>query len=349
MMTDDWDETTYCNGCGCPRPATEGFCPECGCGEFSLGPNEQYRARQSHTEGSDTVGRKNLENTEEKRTPVKMRPIVRKHQGKVTEPWKILERLIAEVPEFEHLKAANVKLYWSKDWKADVDGIATGAQVCKASEIDRLLVEEGGGDTPDVFIKLPEKQWPALDDTEKDHRLFHELCHVKPAKDANGDQKRDSKGRWLWRLARHPITAFHEEIKRYGVDRVLGHNAEVVKAIEEAERPLLAAAEKAEAEKTAMVQTSADWRKLPITKTLTLTESIVAKCGAKDILTLGDFQQFQAKHGEFWAKELGLKGNQKEAVTAAFDRFWAEHPEFCGEAEADAGYGAIEHWEGLPG
>jgi len=94
--------------------------------------------------------------------------------------------------------------------------------------------------------------------------------------------------------------------------------------------------------------TSPGWKRLAIDK-LDVTENVLTKMGQKDILTLGDFQQFQAKHGEFWAKELGLRGKQGEAVTAAFDRFWAEHPEFCGEAEADAGYGAIEHWEGLPG
>ena len=91
--------------------------------------------------------------------------------------------------------------------------------------------------------------------------------------------------------------------------------------------PLLAAAEQVAAAKTAPV----DWRKLPIDK-LSLTKSALAKFGERDILTLGDFQTFQGKHGDFWGKELGLHGKQKEVVTDAWERFWADNPAYCQEA-----------------
>jgi hypothetical protein len=174
----------------------------------------------------------------EKKLPLKVKLIPRKHAGKVTEPWSIMERLISECANLEHLKAAKIRLWWQKDWKPDADNIATGAQVCKASEIDRNLVEDTGGESPDIFIKLPQLQWPSLDDVEKEHRIFHELCHVKAAKDANGKQKRDAKDRLLWRLGRHPIAAFHEEVDRYGVDRVVGHNSAVIDSIRLADRPM---------------------------------------------------------------------------------------------------------------
>ena len=99
----------------------------------------------------------------EKRSPTKIKPIPRKHAGKITAPWILMERLIAEVEAFAHLKAAKIKLWWQKDWKADVDGVAIGAQVCKASEVDRNLVEESSGETIDLFIKLPEAVWTTLD------------------------------------------------------------------------------------------------------------------------------------------------------------------------------------------
>jgi hypothetical protein len=200
------------------------------------------------TERTVNMGRKKSTGEKpEKKTATKVRPIPRKHAGKVTEPWSIMERLIAECEFFAPLKDAKIKLWWQKDWKADVDGIATGAQVCKASEIDRNLVEESGsGETVDVFIKLPEAQWPGLDDIEKEHRLFHQLCHVKPAKDSNGKQKRDTKDRLLWRLGRHPIAAFHEEVARYGVDKIIGHNGAVLAAIAHTNRPMEALFDAAE-------------------------------------------------------------------------------------------------------
>jgi len=184
------------------------------------------------------MGRKAKAAKPEKRTPVKFKPIVHKHAGKITEPWQIMERLIGEVDHFAPIKGANIKLWWAKDWKTDVDGIATGSQVCKASEIDRNLVEESGGETPDVFIKLAEKLWPTMSAEEKEHLLFHELCHVRPAKDSNGQQKRDAKERLLWRLARHPITAFHDEVTRYGIQSVIGRNTVLASAITAIERPL---------------------------------------------------------------------------------------------------------------
>lgn len=157
---------------------------------------------------------------EEKKTPVKVRPIPRKHAGKVTEPYAIMEKMIVEKPCFEHLKVAKIKLWWQKDWKADVDGIATGAQAV------------------DLFIKLPEQQWPTLDDVEKRHRIFHELCHFRQAKNSEGHQKRDAKDRLLWRLRRHPITAFPEEIEEFGIERVIGHNAAVMDSLRHADRPM---------------------------------------------------------------------------------------------------------------
>ena len=146
----------------------------------------------------------------EKKTATKVQPIPRKHSGKITEPYAIMESMIAEKPCFEHLKVAKIKLWGQKDWKADVDGIATGAQCCKASELDRNLSEESKNGTVDLFIKLPRDQWSTLDETEKQHRIFHELCHFRPAMNAEGNQKQDTKDRLLCRLRRHPVVAFYE-------------------------------------------------------------------------------------------------------------------------------------------
>jgi len=266
------------------------------------------------------MGRKKSKDVTEKKKPVKVRQIERKHAGKVQEPWRIMEGLIDKVEELHILKPAKWVLLWRKDWKPDVDKVVTAAQVRRASEIDRTLAGY------DLALMLPELAWKGWDAIDKEWRIFHELCHVRPVLDTEGNQVRDEKDRLQWRLRKHPITAFPEEIERYGLERVLQSSQRMEKAIEDADRPLLKAAEQAAKGKEGPV----DWRKLPIDN-LTLTDSVAAKCDEKDILTLGDFQAFQQKHGDHWARELGLRGNQAGSVMDAWEAFWTAHPEFCQE------------------
>jgi hypothetical protein len=272
----------------------------------------------------------------EKRSPVKLAAIPRKHAGKVTEPWAILESLIVSMTKanpvrFGHLENCRLKLWWTKDWKADPDGIVVGAQVCKANEVDRILVEENNGESPDIFIKLPQTQWPHLDDTEKEHRLFHELCHVRPALDANGNQKRDTKERLLWRLGRHPITCFPKEIDRFGAERVIGHNALIAASVEVAARPLLKKFDEAEATDAAKPD---GWKRLAISR-LDLPPPVEQYIMDAGIKTIGQLSKHQADHGEFWDKDITVGGTRKPAnfrakIEDAFAEFWATHPEYAG-------------------
>ena len=265
----------------------------------------------------------------EKKTPTKVRPIPRKHSGKVTEPWAIMEKLIAEVEQFAPLKVAKIKLWWQKDWKADVDGIAVGAQVCKASEIDRNLAEESSGETVDLFIKLPETQWPALDDVEKEHRLFHELCHIKQAKNSNGEQKRDEKDRLLWRLAKHPITAFFEELERYGYEAVIEHNQKILESISHAERPMEKIFDEAESgpaetdQPTSEASANPDaWKRYKISRLKDwLTEKAWDALEGSSVQTLGDLQDRMTNAGEFWHSNIGVHGRFKIQIEDAFNAF----------------------------
>ena len=287
----------------------------------------------------------------EKKTPVKLRPAKRKHNGKVTEPWRIMERLIEDEPELEPLQNAKIKLFWQADWKADVDGIAVGAQVCLANELHRNLAEESG-ESVDLIIKLPQEQWPQLDETEKEHRIYHELCHIKPSLDANGHQKRDTKDRLLWRLGRHPINAFHEEVKRYGIERVIGFNQAVVESIEHAARPMdklwgdddatkgkatekTKAGKKPEA-KSKEAEPAPDWRRLGI-DTLAITKSLEMKLREAGIGTLGAFSKHQAKcHNECWWADLtGIGEKSADAISDAWELFWKNNPHYTRAPDND--------------
>jgi hypothetical protein len=266
----------------------------------------------------------------DKKTPTKVRPIPRKHAGKITEPWKIMEDLIAEKECFRDLVDAKIKLWWQKDWKADVDGIATGAQVCKASEIDRNLVEESSGETVDLFIKLPEAQWPALDDTEKRQRLFHELCHIRQAKNSDGKQKRDAKDRLLWRLRRHPITAFHEEINEFGIKRVIGHNEAVMESIRHTERPMETLFDAAEKKSNGNgLVLAPDWRSW-LTDILDMPPGKLAMLNKAGLDTIGKLMDAMRKEGQedFWWKSIkGFGELGYDALTEAIARLRKARPD----------------------
>ena len=256
---------------------------------------------------------------QDKKMPIKIRPIARKHAGIITEPYAIMERLIGECEFFKHLKVAKIKLWWQKDWKADVDGIATGAMICKATEIDRNLSEESGGETVDLFIKLPESQWPTLDETEKEHRLFHELLHIMPSNNANGNQKTDSKDRLIWRLRKHPIPAFYEEIDRYGNERVIGHNNKIIESIAHADRPMEKIFD--DAEKTTKPTGKKDWRKIKIDQ-IGLKDSDARKLIDSGILTAGELQDEMRENGTWWNRKIkGIGDAAKERIEDIFNKF----------------------------
>jgi hypothetical protein len=176
----------------------------------------------------------------DKRKPVNVRPIERKHAGKIVEPYKIMEALIEE--HHSELEGATILLCWRKGWKADVDKVLTLARMKKASDLDRAIGSRFA-DSYDFVMQLNEDCWPGLSDTKKRMVIDHELCHGAPDLDCDGEQKIDTRDRWCWRLRKHPIQEFPEIIERYGADEALGINDVALAAAENAKRPLLAAME----------------------------------------------------------------------------------------------------------
>jgi hypothetical protein len=267
----------------------------------------------------------------EKKVPVKLIPIERVHAGKVVDAWKRMETLIKEMadkPRFEHLKKVKIRMFWTKDWKIDPDGNATGAKVVKASERDRLLAEENGGESPDFFIILPKEQWPHLTDEEKDQRLYHELCHIRPAMDQNGKQKVDTKDRPLWRLGRHPIVAFPEEVERFGLDSVLGRNDRIKASADAVKQPLFSGL--GQQEQTG--DPAKAWMTLPITM-LSVAPAVQNYLDQAGMTTIGKLSEHMNNHGQFWAQDIKVGGVRKPAnfeslIDKAFESLWKDNPQY---------------------
>lgn len=261
----------------------------------------------------------------EKRVPIKLRPVARMHKGKVTEPYRIMERLLSECDEFQPIREAKIRLYWRKDWQADVDGVIVGAQCAKASDRERLLAEEHG-ESVDLVILLPEKAWPTLGDVEKEHRLYHELCHFAPALDSNGVQKKDEKDRPQWRLKRHPITAFGSEVERYGADRVLGHNEIMLDAAEASDMPLFNGGN---GESQAPAGKSG-WRFREILGNLDIPAGTLKALHRKDIMTLGELTDLINRNPQHWHESVpGVGAAAAVKVADAYQAFWGAHPEYA--------------------
>jgi len=261
----------------------------------------------------------------EKRVPIKLKPVLRKHAGKITEPYRIMERLLDECEEFEPIKDAHIRMYWRKDWQADVDGVVVGAACAKATDRERLFAEEGG-ETVDLIILLPEETWPTLKDEEKEHRLYHELCHFAPALDSNGDQKQDEKDRPQWRLKRHPIVAFPTEVVRYGVEAILQRNERLAAQLEAIERPLLAGGD-------TNGQRDTGWRALLIAGNLDIPAGTLKALERKGIETLGELTDTINTSPLAWHVGVpGVGAAAAQKVSDAYSDFWTAHPEYVDAA-----------------
>ena len=286
----------------------------------------------------------------EKKTPCKIRPIERKHAGKATEPWTVMERLIEEVSHFADLKVAKWALLWRKDWKPDIDGVTTLAMIRRASEFDRTLLGQTLADGLDLVLLLAESAWQGMTAEDRERMIFHVLCHPKAARDSNGNQKMDTRDRLQWRLRKHPIVAFHEEIDAYGIDSILKAGERAATAARHAERPMektFDAAEAVEEAVTKVAEGNAEevagtddnpqivdpnaWKRMSV-KVLKLKPVLQMKLVDAGLKTLERLSAHIASRGDEWDRAPGILGVGEagaEQIRVAYVIFWAAHPEFC--------------------
>jgi len=288
------------------------------------------------------MARKRSGDKSPKRKKVTVKLLDRKHAGKITSPYRTMERLIAE--HHEHLKDAKIAIAWRCGWNADPDGRIKLGQCKKGSDLDREM------NGYDFVILLNEDRWPALKAPQQEAVLDHELCHAAVSMDTNGKPKFDQRGRKCYRIRKHDIEEFSEVVKRHGcykgdVERF----ADI--AADRRERPLLAAADGEGSENGDAPTTDAtgndgaattDANKLPKNwRAVTIAQAgINGKVGKAlteaGIHTLGELTDRQAKDGTWWAR--GIKGLGAAGVDYIDDRtaaFYAEHPEYA-EAQSAA-------------
>lgn len=268
------------------------------------------------------------ETLEERRKKATLKLIERKHAGKITQPYKLLEELIAE--HHPELRDAKFIMLWKTGWRADKDGRLTHAKIIKATEAQR----EVWGDC-DYMILLHRELWKCERFTEESrrHDIDHELYHAGPEiDDSTGEQRLDERDRPCWRIVKHKIETFPDLIERYGLKECTGINGQAILDAEreqvesgiaadenDAKRPLLKAAEG---------NGSAAWRSLGV-EVLGIPASVVKKLDAAGRGTLGQLVDLMRAEESWWHKGVPGVGQESAGkVNDALSKFRAQHPEY---------------------
>ncbi len=265
---------------------------------------------------------------EKKRKKVTVRLLKREHAGEVTEPYRIMEELIAKT--HTHLADASIVIAWRKGWRPDADNHVRLGQCRKRGDLDREL------DKFDFVILINEEYWAGLNDDHKRALIDHELCHAQIVYDSDGEPKRDDRNRLVCRIRKHDVEEFRDVVQRHGL--YTADLAEIAKAaINDAQRPLLKAAEAKEADGNGKAESNGQAKKKPkdIDAGVGLLGDVWAKncaviglsekqCDALEqagINTLKELQDQMNKHGQFWAKNNGVNGRMRVPIEDAFNDY----------------------------
>lgn len=153
--------------------------------------------------------------------PVNFTVIAEKDGDKVTEPYLLLKQMRKE--NHSHIADAKIALAWRHRMKSDKDGILKLGQCLKNSGVHREFANY------DFIILLNKMAWDAFTKEQKMALLDHELCHIMPSEDKNGEHIQDDLGRKMFRTRRHDIEEFQDVVRRHGVyKKDLERFAEVV-------------------------------------------------------------------------------------------------------------------------
>lgn len=144
------------------------------------------------------------------RKKVTVKLLEREHGGKVTTPYRLMERIVKA--HHPHLKDAKIAIAWRFGKRADADGRLWLGQAKKGSDLDRSLHGY------DFVILLNHEAWNVSSFTEEmmNALLDHELCHCAIANDSNGEPKVDEEGRKVYRIRKHDLEEFSEVVARHG-------------------------------------------------------------------------------------------------------------------------------------
>lgn len=134
-----------------------------------------------------------------------------KAKGEQPLVFQIVSQLISSKPERHgHLKDAEIGVMWHLNQDEDASGGRRFGKVKILSEFDREM-EHGN---TDAMLVIDKNWWDSADRTERERLglVNHLLCQIEKRCNAEGEQKKDERGRLLWIKRRPDIAIFKEDV-----------------------------------------------------------------------------------------------------------------------------------------
>lgn len=178
------------------------------------------------------MARKRKADKERKKKKVAVTLIERMHAGKVTEPYRVLDKLVGK--HHKHLVEAEARigLAWDEGpAKEDADGFTKFGRVRRESDLDRARLPF------DFTLIIRREIWQSFDATRKEAEIDRLLCRCMVSRDKNGEILVDEKDRTVFRL-RRPVEVFPENVARYGFHQE-PKLADMLARFNDSQRPLL--------------------------------------------------------------------------------------------------------------
>jgi hypothetical protein len=142
---------------------------------------------------------------------------------------RIIERLVLTCGEFDHLQQARIPALLSQRALVErgrsvpvavlhgacYEGANSATRNLNAWLRARFMVPVCEGHDPDFIVVIDVALWPKAE-VEREHLLYHALCHIEQRADQYGAPKFGEDGRPMLRMRPHDIERFATELGRYG-------------------------------------------------------------------------------------------------------------------------------------
>jgi hypothetical protein len=124
--------------------------------------------------------------------------------------YEVLDEMIVKYKRDLEAEKCQIALAWRYGLKRNKDGQLVLGKCKKVSDLDKQF--QGF----DFIIILNYEAWSALDDAQRRALVHHELCHCAISTDPNGNTKKDSRNRTMFRIKKHDIEEFGEVVEYHG-------------------------------------------------------------------------------------------------------------------------------------
>ncbi|KQN97007.1 putative metallopeptidase [Paenibacillus sp. Leaf72] len=123
----------------------------------------------------------------------------------------IIKTLLSKETEFRYLQRGNIiARFRTGSWMSKGRVVYGKAKVLTAFERFETNAE--------ILILINKKIWPYLSEHQKEALIFHELCHIDPQIDKDGNSKLSTvDGRPVFKFKGHDLEEFRYVVEKYGL------------------------------------------------------------------------------------------------------------------------------------